>query len=101
MKVIEKGHSYFLENFENKNEYQLLKFINKKVDENGDFKTFHDGITNEEIINVLIDRIIYLNQKHPCIENEKVLICLEDALIYLKIRTIQRENRNVKGKNIT
>ena len=78
-----------------------MKFINKKANKDGKLETFHDGTTNEEIISVLIDRMLTLNKKHPCVENEKVLLCLKDALTYLEIRTLKRKNRNVEGKNIT
>ncbi len=109
MKVLTEGHKYELENFENKEaKGQVLQFIEKSTDPSGvgmggDGKTLYtmnDGTTNEELIEVLINRLQYLNGKFPCRENSVALTKLDEALLWLNKRTNDRIKRNVEGKNI-
>jgi hypothetical protein len=103
MKVKVIGHTYELSNFENKeNEGQNLQFIHKEPKEEGatEMKTISDGTTNEEVIEVLIDRLSYLQSKFPCRENAIVITKLEESLMWLNKRTNDRMKRNVEGKHI-
>lgn len=103
MKVKVIGHTYELSNFENKeNEGQNLQFIHKEPKEEGstEMKTIADGTTNEEVIEVLIDRLSYLQSKFPCRENAIVITKLEESLMWLNKRTNDRMKRNVEGKHI-
>ena len=95
------GHTYELSNFENKDvQGQILRFIHKEPNENNELITISDGTTNEEILEVLIDRIKFLNNKFPCFENESAIEHLEFALFQLNERTRKRVERNVEGKHL-
>lgn len=94
------GHTYELSNFEKKDEKgQVLQFIHKEPDESNELITISDGTTNEDVLEVLIDRMNYLNNKFPCRENSIVLTHLETALLWLEKRTNDRIKRNVEGKH--
>ncbi len=101
MNVLVTGHKYEVSNFENTEPKQILQFIHKEADENfpHEFKTVADGTTNEELLEVLIDRITYLNSKFPCRENLIVITKLEESLMWLEKRTKDRIKRGVEGKH--
>lgn len=103
MKTIISGHTYELSNFENKEiEGQILQFIHKEPKEEGSVEliTISDGTTNEEILEVLIDRMNFLQSKFPCRENAIVITKLEESLMWLNKRTADRLKRNVEGKQL-
>lgn len=60
-----------------------------------------NGTTNEEVIQVLIDRITSLNEMHDgkyaCAENRWAVKYLEMALLELEQRTRARQARGVEG----
>ena len=60
MKVLTEGHKYSLQNFESKEETQTIQFIEKKQVVKDILVTVNDGTTNEEVIEMLIDRLNYL-----------------------------------------
>ena len=69
MKVKVEGHAYELQNFENNDvKGQVLQFIHKEPIMEGStgLRTVNDGTTNEEVLEVLIDRLSYLQSKFPC-----------------------------------
>ena len=102
MKVKVEGHTYEMQNFENKDvEGQILQFIHKQpiVEGSTELRTVNDGTTNEEVLEVLIDRLSYLQSKFPCRENAIVITKLEESLMWLNKRTADRIKRNVEGKN--
>ena len=113
MKVHREGHTYELSNFENKDEKgQTLQFIHKEpkvtpimvddkfsVGHTTELQTLSDGTTNEEVLEVLIDRMGYLQSKFPCRENAIVITKLEESLMWLNKRTADRVKRNVEGKH--
>jgi hypothetical protein len=103
MKVYTDGHRYELANFEDKATHgQLLQFIQKEPVEggNGELKTTHDGTTNEEVLEMMIDRMKYLQAKFPCKENACCITHLEEGLMWLEKRTKDRVKREVEGKAI-
>lgn len=102
MKVLTPGHKYELSNFENpETPGQTIQFIEKtSTDVSGELLTVNDGTTNEELIEVLIDRLTYLNAKFPCRENSSAITKLDEALMWLEKRTRDRIKRNVEGKHI-
>lgn len=102
MKVKVPGHTYELSNFENNHaEGQILQFIHKEpiVEGSTELKTIADGTTNEELLEVLINRLNFLQAKFPCRENTIVITKLEESLMWLNKRTADRLKRNVEGKN--
>ena len=97
------GHQYELSNFENKDQQgQILQFIHKESKEEGstELATISDGTTNEEVLEVLIDRMNFLQSKFPCRENAIVITKLEESLMWLNKRTQDRMKRNVEGKQL-
>lgn len=103
MKNLVEGHLYELENFENKSaKGQILQFIQKEpiAGGNGELLTIADGTTNEDLLEMLIDRMKYLQAKFPCRENAIVITKLEESLMWLEKRTSDRKKRNVEGKHI-
>lgn len=92
MRVIEPGHVYELEEFSDLSSAKGgIRFYN--IDGNA------MGTTNEEVLTVLIDRMIYLNSKVPCRENSIVITKLEEAYMWLQHRTEDRQARGVEGTN--
>jgi hypothetical protein len=104
MKVLTVGHKYLLANFENdQNPAQTLQFIEKEPKEGGspgEMETISDGTTNEEVLEMLIDRMKYLQAKFPCKENACCITHLEEGLMWLEKRTRDRIKRGVEGKHI-
>ena len=102
MKVKVEGHVYELQNFENKDvKGQILQFIHKEpiIEGSAELRMVNDGTTNEEVLEVLINRLNYLQSKFPCRENAIVITKLEESLMWLNKRTSDRIKRNVEGKN--
>lgn len=101
MQIKVEGHQYEMSNFENKeNPGQILQFIHKEPNKNNELITISDGTTNEEVLEVLINRMNFLNNKFPCRENSIVITHLETALLWLEKRTNDRIKRNVEGKHL-
>jgi hypothetical protein len=101
MKILTPGHKYELQNFEDVDNYpQTIQFIEKKVQKStGNLITINDGCTNEEVLEVLIDRMQYLQGLFPCRENAIVITNLEESLMWLEKRTNDRLKRGVEGKH--
>jgi hypothetical protein len=103
MKVIVEGHKYVATNFEDNTFGQSIQFIHKEPKGEGQVQelvTLSDGTTNEELIEVLLDRMNYLQSKFPCRENALAITKLDEALMWLNKRTADRVKRNVEGKQI-
>ena len=58
-----------------------------------------NGVTNEVLLAIVIDRTEKLNQQFPCQENVQALSHLRDALANFNSRTWSREVRGVEGLN--
>lgn len=102
MKILVEGHKYELKNFEQKDEQgQIIQFIQKELKEIGstELVTISDGTTNEELLEILINRISYLQAKFPCKENDCCITHLQEGLMWLEKRTSDRLKRNVEGTN--
>lgn len=102
MVVHNEGHVYEVENFEDKERIgQILNFIWKEPVEAGStvLNTVADGTTTEEVLEVLINRMNFLQNKFPCRENAIVITHLETALMWLEKRTKDRIKREVEGTN--
>jgi hypothetical protein len=100
MKVLTEGHKYELSGFENPKNTQSIQFI-EKVPQEGTtaLKTLNDGTTNEELLEVLINRMEYLQAKFPCRENAIAITKMQESLMWLEKRTADRLKRNVEGKH--
>lgn len=60
-----------------------------------------NGVHNEELLVVLIDRLDGLNKVLPCEANETVLKNLKESLTLLQQRSKDREDRGVLGTEKT
>lgn len=88
MKINDPAHEYTL------GCGQTVKFI-KRVDG----KLIHNGTTNEELLQVLIDRTKGLNDKFPCHENDMAIIHMEIALEHFLDRTTKRIAQGVESQD--
>lgn len=98
MTVVVPGHEFLLNHFENAEAQERLVFIHKeKLNSSGKLATIKDGTTNEAVLEVLIDRIGFLNAICPCEENEGALVHLRCALDLLESRTARRTSQGTEG----
>lgn len=82
---------------------QTIQFIEKRPVENGEpgqLETVNNGTTNEELMEVLIDRLQFLYAKLPSDETARSIHHLKEALAEQKARTERRKKRNVEGTNL-
>lgn len=98
----EEGHVYCIKYLLGRDENGIMKldpdgFENVLSFYNGYTKTA--GVTNEQIIAVMIDRFKQMNSQFPCTENEIVIKSLENILSILELRHRDRIKRNVLGKH--
>ena len=95
--TITPGHKYLLPHFENPNSGESIQFIEKNR-QGDDLVTVNDGTTNEAVLEMLINRIRFLDAKCPCPENSLVIDFLTSALVLLDRRTTLRRNAGLEGK---
>lgn len=105
MKVLTEGHLYELDMFESATDdkgNQRVQFIEKVPvsSDSTELETKNNGTTNEEVLEMLINRMQYLQGKFPCRENAVAITKLDEALMWLEKRTKDRIKRNVEGKQI-
>jgi len=91
--VVKEGHVYTISGEEQ--ELATINFQDGPVKEIG-----INGIQNEPLIAILIDRITMLNTLFPCPENLLALKHLGEALEALEFRTKNRIARGVEDQNI-
>lgn len=84
------GHVYQLD--EAKQQVFFIKRTNGKLT--------HPGTTNEELLEVLIDRTKFLDEKFPCVENKVALAAMQYALDSFNSRTQKRVAQGVETKNV-
>lgn len=101
MEKIVPGYVYELEDFSKKGDIQTLSFYERKLIEIDldDTSTYEvkSGTTTEAVLEVLIDRLKYLNAIMPSIYNEDAIDYLRHALQCLNDRTEDRVARDVEG----
>jgi hypothetical protein len=86
------GHEYHLA------DGQRLRFIKKvKNETSGSFDTVWVGTTNEELLEVLIDRTTNLNDKLPSAENIVAIDHMKKALAIFEARTAARKRQGVEA----
>lgn len=91
MQVEKRGVFYRLFNFRSAS-YQTVKFTEKVDGEHV------PGTTNEEIIDMMVDRFEYLNERSWSVENELILSLLHVIKGALR-RRLGRKIRNVQNWN--
>lgn len=102
MKVLVPGHTYLVSNFETDtdgHDGQVIQFIHKEPIEEGSttLKTLTNGTTNEELMEILLDRLEFANKKLPSRETALAITNLEQALMWCLRRTSKRKARGVEG----
>ncbi len=100
MKVLTPGHLYELTNFEQPdNPGQKLQFIEyfPKPDDSGKLLTLHDGTTNEDVLEMFIDRMNHLQARYPCDEYANAIWYMKQALKQLDKRTADRVKLMLKA----
>ena len=69
--------------------------------QNGDPNVQINGISNESLLAVLIDRLRgFQRGPFPSPENHQALVCLLSAMDYLQKRTSERVERGVEGQQL-
>ena len=71
---------------------QKIQFVKKDLD-----GTIVPGLQDEQVILVLIDRLVKLNNKFPSREGSLAITKLQEALHWLEARVKEREERGVLG----
>ena len=97
MKCLDDCHNYQMDTFLNVVDGYSIQFYRMALDGS---KT--DGVTNEEVMRVLIHRLTFLNEKWQngkfrCRENSIAITKLEEALMWLEKRTADRVERKVEA----
>ena len=106
IKILEPGHVYELKNMEQMYEgidsYQQLNFIWKeqKTPDSKEMELIKNGTTNEAVLEMLIDRMEWLDGRFPSDYNKKVIDLLKQSVVALEERTADRVNRGVEGQFI-
>lgn len=59
-----------------------------------------NGVTNENLLEILIHRTQQLNARFPCRENALALTKMEEALMWFEKRTANRKARGVEGQEV-
>ena len=102
MKCLDDCHEYELESLFGGCS-QRLSFVKKVPVQGGkvgELSTVYDGVTNEEVLRVLIHRISSLQFVLPCEENAIALENLEHAYKMFEKRNADRVARGVQGKQV-
>lgn len=106
MKVLVPGHRYELELFEPDSHLsrmhgqpQVVQFIHKEPVDVGrkDMRTVSPGTTNEEVLDMMHDRLEFLQGRMPCPENAEAIACIKTARRVLAERTARRQAIGIEG----
>lgn len=98
IKVIDPGYSYLVQDFASGEYHQEIKFVKSEL-KDGAYIVSEDGVTNEAVIKVVLDRLKTLNEKLPSRETSIAITKVEEALLWLEKRTFDRSERGVLGTN--
>lgn len=80
MEVVEKGHVYRLANKQAGG--QMLTFF-KDLPQS---EAVHDGVLCQEVLRVLIDRMLELWQQKPCHESTEIIQKMRECLVLFEVR---------------
>lgn len=102
MKVIDAGHKYILEDYDNVEQYQPNDiFFMKRIGPHypGNVGESHHGTNCQEILRVLIDRVKYLQGQIYCDDNEEILRYLRYSLLMFEQRAARIHGRKLSDFN--
>ena len=96
MKIINKGHIYSLEHLDG-DKTSTLNFVKRGRGEND-----AEGITNQEVLRVLIDRVKFLEEELHWEGNKEIIYHLRMALVLHESRHLIRavEKGDIEPENI-
>ena len=84
MKIIDPGHIYEIRNLDG-NDIQVINFVNRN---SGKEK---EGIQNQDLLRILIDRLLFLDNQLEWDGNKKIIHHLRMALALHEARAIERK----------
>lgn len=86
MRVLDPGHRYALAQLDG-DEEQELRFV-KRVGAKfpGNEPPAYEGVTMQEVVRALLDRLLYVDHQDPCPENAMVFSMLRSVLWLLESR---------------
>lgn len=87
--VLDAGHTYMVTGG------QKIQFIKRTAG-----VLVSEGTTNEELLQVLINRTRFLNDKFPCRENSIAIQKMEETLMWFNERTAKRIEQGVETLDI-
>jgi len=93
MQTEKEGIIYKLHDFKSTDTFQVVKFTEKAED-----GTFNPGTTNEEVVQMLIDRFYFLQKGGWSAENATILLLLKNVRQLLAKR-LSRKIEKVKKYN--
>ena len=101
MEIIKEGLVYSIPTRNRTAEPLVIQFIEKKFnEEEGKYEVVTDGIVNEDLLEVLINRVKTLNKNVKFDENVMILEALETALNWEQVRRRKSERIQAKMKAI-
>lgn len=93
MQTEKEGFVYRLFDFKSEEHYQTVKFTEKTTD-----GKFNPGTTNEEVVQMLIERFYYLQKNNWSAENATIIILLK-SVRQLLAKRLNRKIEKVKKYN--
>ena len=90
MKIIKPGVEYQVTDFSDNERFQTIKFTEKLAG------TFQEGTTNEEVINILIDRFYTLQKKNFSAENQCIILLLKNVRQLMAKRLSRKIEKVIK-----
>ena len=98
-KVVDQGHRYLARTY--LNQEVEIDFIQKVPVSEGstELKLVNDGLTNEVLLEILENRLLYLYDKLPSDETKEAIFNVQKALSLLQKRTLRRINAGTEGTN--
>ena len=100
MKVLDPGHNYTLTAYDSKmrrrddyHNYECLIFMKREGSGYPGNYGAHAGTNCQEVLRVLIDRVIYLDNQIKCEENKIIVKHLREALWQFEVRAADRHGK--------
>jgi hypothetical protein len=90
MKIIKPGVEYQVTDFSDNERFQTIKFTEKLAG------TFQEGTTNEEVINILIDRFYTFQKKNFSAENQCIILLLKNVRQLMAKRLSRKIEKVIK-----
>lgn len=95
MQIVKPGIVYRLFNFGSTTEFQEIRFTEKQN------SGYIQGTTNEEVVNMLIDRFYELQKRKFSVENQCIIILLRDIRELMKKRLEKKIEKSEKNGKVT